>query len=247
MKKAFAIVLVLMFFFTGCSFFQSFFPSKEQRNAEELISDGMEEFEDGKYSDAIKSFETLKDWYPFSKYAILAELKIGDSYYHKKEYEEAIFAYEEFENLHPRNEAIPYVLYQIGRCYFEQMDTVDRDQSSTRKALETFNRLIRTFPKNEYARKAEAHRTQCLKILAGHDLYVGMYYYKSKRYKAALNRFKSVLSNYPDVGVHQFALMLIPECETSIKNISKKKDDKRQDTSGSTYKKFLNFWKNIFT
>jgi len=41
--------------------------------------------------------------------------------------------------------------------------------------------------------------------------------------------------------------MLIPECETSIKNISKKDDDKRQDTSESTYKKFLNFWKNIFT
>ena len=244
MKKIFVISLVSLLFFTGCAFFQS----ETQRSAEELVHDGMEDFEDGKYKDAIKSFETLKDWYPFSKYAILAELKIGDSYYHLKEYEQAIFAYEEFENLHPRNEAIPYVLYQIGLCYFEQMDTVDRDQSSTRKALETFNRLIRTFPKNEYARKAKAHRTQSHKILAGHDLYVGMYYYKSKRYKAALNRFKAVLSDYPDVGAHQFALMLIPECETSIKNISMKKNgDKRPDTSESTYKKFLNFWKNIFT
>ncbi len=238
MKKLLIISLVSMFFLTGCSFFQS----KEQRNADELVSDGMEDFEDGKYRDAIKAFETLKDWYPFSKYAILAELKIADSYYHLEEYEEAIFAYEEFDNLHPRNEAIPYVLYQIGRSYFEQMDTVDRDQSSTRKALETFDRLIKTFPKSEYARKAKAHRTQSYKVLAGHDLYVGMFYYKSKRYKAALNRFKAVLTNYPDVGVHQFALMLIPECETSLKKISKDKD-----TSESTYKKFLNFWKNIFT
>ena len=236
-----------MFFFTGCASVKSLFGTKEQRNAEELISDGMEEFEDGKYNDAIKSFETLKDWYPFSKYAILAELKIGDAYYHLEKYEEAIFAYEEFENLHPRNEAVPYVLYQIGRCYFEQIDTVDRDQSSTRKALETFDRLISIFPRDEYARKAKAHQTKCYKILAGHELYVGMYYYKNKRYKAALNRFRSVLSDYPDVGVHQFALMLIPECETSIKNITQKADEKRQDTSETTYKKFLNFWKNIFT
>ena len=244
MKKIFLISLVSMLLFTGCAFFQS----KAQKSVEELVNDGMEDFEDGKYRNAIKSFETLKDWYPFSKYAILAELKIGDSYYHLKEYEQAIFAYEEFENLHPRNDAIPYVLYQIGRSYFDQMDTVDRDQSSTRKALETFDRLIKTFPENEYARKAKAHQTQCYKILAGHDLYVGMFYYKNKHYKAALNRFKSVLSNYPDVGVHQFALMLLPECETSIKNIGEKKDDdKREDTSESTYKKFLNFWKNIFT
>ncbi|HIJ55450.1 MAG TPA: outer membrane protein assembly factor BamD [Deltaproteobacteria bacterium] len=244
MKKIFLISLVSMLLFTGCAFFQS----KAQKSVEELVNDGMEDFEDGKYRNAIKSFETLKDWYPFSKYAILAELKIGDSYYHLKEYEQAIFAYEEFENLHPRNDAIPYVLYQIGRSYFDQMDTVDRDQSSTRKALETFDRLIKTFPENEYARKAKAHQTQCYKILAGHDLYVGMFYYKNKHYKAALNRFKSVLYNYPDVGVHQFALMLLPECETSIKNIGEKKDDdKREDTSESTYKKFLNFWKNIFT
>ena len=238
MKRIFILSLVCMFLFAGCSFFQS----KEQRTADELVSDGIEDFEDGKYRDAIEAFETLKDWYPFSKYAILAELKIGDSYYHLEEYEEAIFAYEEFENLHPRNEAIPYVLYQIGLCYFEQMDTVDRDQSSTRKALETFNRLIKTFPKSEYARKAEAHRSQSYKVLAGHDLYVGMFYYRSKRYKAALNRFKMVLSDYPDVGVHQFALTLIPECETSMSN-----EKENKDISESTYWKFLNFWKNIFT
>lgn len=238
MKKIFLLSLVPMFLLTSCSWFQT----KEQRTADELVSDGIEDFEDGKYRDAIKAFETLKDWYPFSKYAILAELKIGDAYYHLEEYEEAIFAYEEFENLHPRNEAVPYVLYQIGLCYFEQMDTVDRDQSSTRKALETFNRLIKTFPRNEYTRKAQAHRSQSYKILAGHDLYVGMFYYKNKRYKAAMNRFKMVLSNYPDVGVHQFALTLIPECEKSISN-----KNKAEDVSESTYWKFLNFWKNIFT
>ena len=78
MKKIFVISLVSLLFFTGCAFFQS----ETQRSAEELVHDGMEDFEDGDYKDAIKSFETLKDWYPFSKYAILAELKIGDSYYH---------------------------------------------------------------------------------------------------------------------------------------------------------------------
>ena len=79
------------------------------------------------------------------------------SHYHLKEYEDAIFAYEEFIGLHPRNEAIPYVLYQIGRCYFDQMDTIDRDQSVTRKALESFRLLKKQYPENEYALKVEEH------------------------------------------------------------------------------------------
>jgi outer membrane protein assembly factor BamD len=85
----------------------------ESASAQELAWDGMDAYENGNYGKAIDKFQRLKDYYPFSKYAILAELKIADAHYQREEYEEAIFAYENFENLHPRNEATPYVIYQI--------------------------------------------------------------------------------------------------------------------------------------
>ncbi len=176
----------------------------------------MTQFKKGNYNSALEHFEKLRDWYPFSKFAILAELKIADSHYRLEEYEDAIFAYEEFAELHPRNEAIPYVLYQIGRCYFDRMDTIDRDQSVTRKALEMFKRLNEKYPDNSYALKADKHINQCLKSLAGHELYVGRFYYKTKHYKAALHRFKAVLSRYPDTGFHQKAMYYITLCEDAI-------------------------------
>mgnify|MGYP001824316334 FL=1 len=176
----------------------------------------MDAFEDGEYKEAIRNFQQLRDWYPFSKYAILAELKIADAHYQLEEYEEAIFAYEEFEKLHPRNEAIPNVIYQIGRCYYDQIDTIDRDQTPARKALETFQRLSKQFPNDPYARSGAEHIPKCLKSLAGNDYYIGVFYYKSKHYKAALQRFMSVLSNYPDVGYHQEALGYIAKCEASL-------------------------------
>jgi outer membrane protein assembly factor BamD len=215
------------------------FQVEEEKIADELAADGMEAFEDGNYKAAIESFEKLKDWYPFSKYAILAELKKADAHYHRKEYEDAIFAYEEFESLHPQNEAIPYVIYQIGRCYFAQVDTIDRDQTSTQKALDTFNRLIKSFPDSEYSRKAQAHRNQCRKVLAGHELYVGLYYYRGKHYKAAMGRFKTILSKYPDVGVHQKALQYIAVCEKAIKNqeLEEAEAEKKEDS-----KRFWKFW-----
>ncbi|TES93463.1 MAG: outer membrane protein assembly factor BamD [Desulfobacteraceae bacterium] len=218
MKRILVFGLISLLVVSGCAWFET----KEEKTAQELASDGMDQFNRGKYKKAIESFEKLKDWYPFSKFVILSELKIADAYYNIKEYEEAVAAYEEFENLHPRNEAVPYTIYQIGLCYFEQIDTVDRDQTSAKKALDTFNRLKKQFPVDSYTIKAQEHIKKCLKSLAGHEFYVGIFYLKNKHYKAALNRFKSVLSNYPDVGVHQTALQYIALCEALLKEQQEK-------------------------
>ena len=216
MKHIFIGCLVLLFFLTGCAWFQP----KEEKPAQELAVDGMEAFKKGKYDKAIESFQKIKDWYPFSKYAILAELKIADAHFNLEEYEEAVYAYEEFEKLHPRNEAIPYVIYQIGRCYFVQIDTIDRDQSSSQKALDTFNRLIKQFPEDPYAALAREHIKKCVKSLAGHEFYVGLFYFKSKHYKAALKRFEAVLNKYPDVGLHYKALQYLAKAEAASKKQS---------------------------
>jgi outer membrane protein assembly factor BamD len=215
--RLFALIFVAAFILSigsGCALFAV----KEEKYAQELAGDGMEAYQEGKYKDAIESFEKIKDWYPFSKYAILAELKIADSHYKLKEYDEAVTAYEQFENLHPLNDAIPYIIFQTGLCYFEQVDTFDRDQSKARRAIEVFNRLIKQFPDNSYSAKAREYTGICHKSLAESEFGIGVFYYKSKHYKAALKRFKSVIVNYPDVGVHQKALQYIAQCETQLLN-----------------------------
>ena len=212
--------LIIWLLLTGCSSLQDsidkFLGTDEGDSAQELAWDGMDAYENGKYLKAIEKFQKIKDFYPFSKYAILAELKIADAHYQREEYEEAIFEYENFERLHPRNEAIPYVIYQIGRCYFDQIDTTDRDQTSARKAFEAFQRLQKQFPEDQYARRSEEHISKALKSLAGNTYYIGEFYYRTKHYKAALRRFMSLISDYPDVGYHQQALEYIAKCEAAI-------------------------------
>jgi outer membrane protein assembly factor BamD len=220
MRPIALVCLIILVVLTGCTSIQDsidkFLGIEEGDTADELAWEGMDAYESGKYLKAIEKFQKIKDFYPFSKYAILAELKIADAHYQREEYEEAIFEYENFERLHPRNEAIPYVIYQIGRCYFDQIDTTDRDQTSARKALEAFQRLQKQFPKDQYARRSEEHISITLKSLAGHTYRIGVFYYRTKHYKAALNRFMSIISDYPDVGYHQQALEYIAKCEASI-------------------------------
>lgn len=208
------IILWLTVQVFGCAWFQP----KEEKTARDLAEEGMKAYEDNDFRNSLEAFEKLRDWYPFSKYALLADLKLGDAHYNLKEYDEAISAYEEFENLHPKNEAVPYVVYQIGRCYLDRLEVIDRDQTMARQAVQIFKRLIRTYPDSPFAKKAKEHIRTCNRNLAEHDFYVGMFYYKTKHYKAAMERFKMVLRSYPDLGVHYKALQYIALCQTIIEN-----------------------------
>jgi outer membrane protein assembly factor BamD len=212
----------------GCSWFSG---QVIEKPAQELIQDGVEAYDDGDFREAIKNFEQLKDWYPFNRYAILAELKIADAHYNLSEYEEAILAYGEFEQLHPRNEAIPYVIYQIGRCYYNRIDTVDRDQTPAQKALDTFNRLVQQYPQDPYAEQAQTHILKCYQSLAGHEFYVGRYYYKQKNYEAALARFKGIIADYPDTGFHFETLKYIAECQLRLAQIETATPEHEPDDS----------------
>lgn len=220
MKRFIVIGIFILLVCSGCNALKKTWNAitgqEFSASAQQLAWDGMEAYEDGDYKDGIEYFQQLKDRFPFSKYVILAELKIADSHYHLKNYAEAIFAYEEFEKLHPRNEAVPYVIYQIGRCYFDQIDTIDRDQTPAIKAYETFQRLDKQFPNDKYARSGAEHITTCVKSIAGNEYYIGVFYYKSKHYKAALHRFMAVISDFPDVGYHQKALEYIAKCENEL-------------------------------
>jgi outer membrane protein assembly factor BamD len=214
MVSCLLIAVVALLVFGGCSWFRA--ESDVEKPVGLLLQEGVKAFDDGQYRSAIKNFEQLKDWYPFSKHAILAELKIADAHYHLTEYAEAILAYEQFEQLHPRNDAIPYVVYQIGRCYYDQVGTVDRDQTAAAKAQEVFERLIAQYPQSEYTVRAEVHLIHCRQKLAAHEFYVGMFYYRAKHYTAALKRFEAVITRHPDVGSHQQALLYIANCKALI-------------------------------
>ena len=58
----------------------------------------------------------------------------------------------------------------------------------------------------------------CYQSLSGHEFYVGVFYYKNKKYKAAKARFAAVVEKYPDVGFHHRALTYLANCEAWIQS-----------------------------
>jgi len=169
-----------------------------EKTAPQLAEEGEQYFEKGDYRRAAESYKRLKDWYPYSPHAKLALLRVADSHYHMDQYEEAIYHYEQYEQLYPNDPEIPYVVYQIGRSHFDRIRTIDRTQVPAQKALETFERLKARFPASEYAEKVDPRIEKCLENIAGHDVYIGRFYFRSGHYAAAVNRFERVVNRYPD-------------------------------------------------
>jgi outer membrane protein assembly factor BamD len=196
----FLLPWLLLAFTCGCGTVKGWFGKKggPDRPPDVMAEEGIKQLKKKKYEDAIDTFEKVKDRYPYSEQALLAQIKLADAYFYKKKYDEALAAYKEFEKLHPTNKAVPYCIYRQGLCYYKQRSTIDRDQTYTQKALAEFKRLKQKFPDCEYMPKAEKYMARCRKDLGEHEYYVAEFYYKTKRYPAALERYQTLAQEYPE-------------------------------------------------
>ena len=229
-------ILVTLLLGAGCAsvdFKQFYFgdlfgsgSSTTQKPPEQLAVEGMQKMREKDYGDALEAFKQLKEHYPYSKYAILADLKIGDANFHKKEYTDAAIAYEEFARLHPRNEVNPYVLYQIGMCHFLSFSTVDRDQGETQKAMEAFQRVAQAFPESDYATRARKQLLECQKRIVAHEYFVGEFYCRRENFKSARDRLEKVVQAYPaavdELGYRKSIENILTECDKGLSKGEKK-------------------------
>ena len=198
-KRRFILLVVGFFLLSagGCGWFSSSTKEEPEQSADALIQDGLDAYQLKKYERATEAFQKLKDRFPYSQYAVLAELKLADSYYLNKDYELAATSYKEFEKMHPTNEVIAYVVFMQGMSYFKQMPTIDRDQSKALLAVQEFDRFIKGHPQSEYVTQAKINREEAQKNVVAHEFYIGEFYLKKRDYRAALGRFEGIINQYP--------------------------------------------------
>jgi outer membrane protein assembly factor BamD len=202
------LALAILFVLFGCGTGKDL--KRIEGNPEILYKEGLARFNKRDYSEALKKFEELKSSFPdHPPYTVWAELKVGDCHFLKEEYPEAIAAYEEFKKIHPSHEEIPYVQFQIGMSYFNQMLSRDRDQTFTNRALSSFEYLIASFPPSLFTEKAKEKVAVCKERLADHEFYIGNFYYSRGRFEAAARRFEGLLEKFPKVPEEDRTLYLL--------------------------------------
>ena len=213
----YVLFLFLAISLSGCATLSEWFgfdgSSTVQQSAESLAVEGMDEFNVGSYHSALEKFEEILDRYPFSPAAMLAELKAADSHYYQKNYLEAKVLYQQFEERHPTNEAIPYVMFQVGMCDFARTDRIDRDTSGAKDAIQSFSRLLRAYPNSPYTSEAKARSRAAREFLINHEFFVAVFYLRTKKYEESAHRLKYILEMYPNSTISGKARKLLKRIE----------------------------------
>ncbi|MGD9669584.1 MAG: outer membrane protein assembly factor BamD [Hyphomicrobiaceae bacterium] len=170
----------------------------------------------GKYEAAAKKFEDLDRDHPYSPEARRAIVMSAYAYYKAGKLPEAIASAERYTTMHPGTKEAAFAHHIIASSYFDEMRTPNRDQSSTKKALAELKKLKALYPDSEYAKKADNRIRLTEDTLAAAEMEVGRYYLKRSNYVAAINRFKTVVSDYQTTAHVEEALMRLVECYMAL-------------------------------
>ncbi len=177
----------------------------------ELYNNGMEALEQKRYPQAVHAFEELERQYPYSGWATRGQIMTAYAQMLNDDHAESIVTIERFIRMHPGHKDLAYMYYLAGLNYYYQMTDVNRDQSSTQKALDAFNEVVNRFPQSPYARDARLKITLCYDHLAGKEMTVGRYYQAQKMWLPAINRFRTVVQQYQTTSQTPEALYRLTE------------------------------------
>ncbi len=219
-SNSYPLLFLLLSFWliAGCSLPWAKSTPESNPTAATLLKEGNEAVKKKSYKKALVKYATIRSDYPFSAEARKIDLRVAETYHLNKQYAEAIETYKEFLGFQPTNEKAPYVLYQLGEINLEQFKSIDRDEKIIETAKSYYETLIKKHPKSPYVPKAKEKIARCRLYLAQREYYIGDFYLKQKKYRAAKERFASVVRNYLDTPVAVKALYLLGKAYRLEKN-----------------------------
>jgi len=186
------------------------------RDVSSLYNAAKKSMDQGDYEQAAKLFDEVERQHPYSIWARRAQLMSAFNYYLGKKYTDAISSAQRFITIHPGNAEAPYAQYLIGMSYYQQIDEVTRDQTTTQQASDAFGELIRRYPDSKYAADARLKMDLISDHLAGKEMEIGRFYQRSGQWLAATYRFRTVVDQYQTTTQTPEALERLVECYLAL-------------------------------
>ena len=193
------VLMAMLAGLSGCGIIDMIYLPPAEDTAQEIFEAANDAMADKNYVRAVELYNKLRDAYPFSPYTVDAELSLADAYYLDEEYLTAGETYKDFESLHPRHPAIPYVLFQTGMSLMNQFVSIDRPTTVLEEAISYFQRLLQQYPDSQYAKAARENILKCRKNMAEHELYIGDMFWHMGKYGPAWKRYTYIVEHYKDV------------------------------------------------
>lgn len=205
---------------SSCSAFQTNVQDTqiEQKETAKANYDAAEAaFTAAKWVEAVKYFDLVKNKYPYSKYAVLSELRLADTQFVREKWLEAADAYRIFVRFHPRHEQVAYATFRVALSHSRAVennvawlpfvDAKEKDQAAAKDTIRACDEYITRFPDDEHVKEAKALRSVARGRLADVDLYAAGFYAERSKWQGALWRYQKVGDDYADTAQASWALL----------------------------------------
>ncbi len=195
-------------------------------SAQQNYERGLKELEEEDWIAAAKYFSFIKARFPYSKYAVLAELRLADAEYGADHYLQAVDGYKQFIKFHPSHEMVRtgYCSFRIGEAYVQMLPgdmwllppSTEKDQSASMDAHRELTEFLRKYPRSPHVPKARKLLVRVNKKLAGHEMYVAKFYWKEGKPMGTVLRLRRLLDRHSGAGYDEEALYLLGKAYLEI-------------------------------
>jgi outer membrane protein assembly factor BamD len=183
---------------------------------EKMYADADRALNRGAYTEAAQKFEDLDRDHPYSPEARRAMVMAAYAYYKAGKYPEAIAAGKRYTTLHPGTKDAALAHHIIASANYDDIRDPYRDQTATRKAVVELKTLVQRYPDSPYTKQAVNRIRIAEDILAASEMDVGRQYLTERKYVGAINRFKTVVSDYQTTPQVEEALYRIVEANMTL-------------------------------
>ena len=201
MTKRVILLILFLIFFQSCS------PKSEnvttkvkgdnlEQQMIEAYEDGVEALEKGDVIFAAKKFNEAELLFPQSDWAPKASLMAAYGYWSQGYYSNSIEELKRFFKLYPKYKNLDYAYYLIAMNYYDSIVDEKKDLRPLNQAKKFFLKLRTDYPESDYALDAKYKLELIQDIMAAKEIYLARHYIKKEKWAAAINRLKTVVTEY---------------------------------------------------
>ncbi|GIX21586.1 MAG: hypothetical protein KatS3mg121_0369 [Gammaproteobacteria bacterium] len=196
-----------------------------EEDAQQLYERARGHLDGARFEQAIRYFKLLETRYPFSPYALQAQLDLAYAYLLYGQTEKAIAEAERFIRFNPTHPQVAYAYYLKGVAAFGRRrafegwfprNPADYDKKPLEEAFATFKQLVERHPNSPYAADAYRRMVYLANLLARHELEVARFYAGHGAWIAAANRITYLLEHFPRSPSAREALPLLVEAYRAL-------------------------------
>ena len=180
---------------------------------------GIDFYNNKKYSKAKESFQYVILNSSGSRLALESEFYLSESLYYLKEYEEALYGYDNYARSSQNLNLIERSRFRLSECAYNLAADYTKDQTTTLDAIDKIEIFLEDYPNSEYYLDIFPLKLDLQYRLVKKKYESAILYMKLQEYKSALVYLFDILNNHVPLRKVEFPILSLNEYNIFLNQI----------------------------